>query len=68
MLFVNCVCVKMACGQSRFEEKTNTLIVNGSHETVKLSGLLEIFIKKYVQCYGCFIAIDIVVGLLNMCD
>ena len=53
MLFVNCVCVKMACGQSRFEEKTNTLIVNGSHETVKLSGLLEIFIKKYVQCYGC---------------
>ena len=48
MLFVNCVCVKMACGQSRFEEKTNTLIVNGSHEL-----WMWIFITKNVQCYGC---------------
>ncbi|MCO5594744.1 hypothetical protein L7F22_048777 [Adiantum nelumboides] len=39
--------------QSKFDEKTNTAIVNGSHETAKLSALLENFIKKYVQCYGC---------------
>ncbi|KAM7278793.1 hypothetical protein ACFE04_005927 [Oxalis oulophora] len=28
-------------------------LVNGSHDTAKLAGLLENFIKKYVQCYGC---------------
>lgn len=39
--------------QSKFDEKTGTAIVNGSHDTPKLAGLLEIFIKKYVQCYGC---------------
>ncbi|KAB5516646.1 hypothetical protein DKX38_027294 [Salix brachista] len=39
--------------QSKFDEKTGTSLVNGSHETVKLAGLLENFIKKYVQCYGC---------------
>lgn len=39
--------------QSKFDAKTGTSIVNGAHETAKLAGLLEIFIKKYVQCYGC---------------
>ncbi|KAM2155349.1 hypothetical protein FF1_047022 [Malus domestica] len=39
--------------QSKFDEKTGTSIVNGSHDTAKLAGLLENFIKKYVQCYGC---------------
>eukprot|EP01018_Ginkgo_biloba_P006123 Gb_38545 [translate_table: standard] len=39
--------------QSKFDEKTGTSTVNGSHETAKLAALLENFIKKYVQCYGC---------------
>ncbi|CAO2827398.1 unnamed protein product [Amaranthus hypochondriacus] len=39
--------------QSKFDEKTGTSVVNGAHDTSKLAGLLEIFIKKYVQCYGC---------------
>lgn len=39
--------------QSKFDEKTGTSIVNGAHDTPKLAGLLETFIKKYVQCYGC---------------
>ncbi|XP_057974987.1 eukaryotic translation initiation factor 5-like [Malania oleifera] len=39
--------------QSKFDGKTGTALVNGAHETAKLAGLLEIFIKKYVQCYGC---------------
>lgn len=39
--------------QSKFEEKTGTSTVNGSHDTSKLVQLLETFIKKYVQCYAC---------------
>ncbi|GLU01535.1 hypothetical protein SLE2022_188410 [Rubroshorea leprosula] len=39
--------------QSKFDDKTGTSLVNGSHDTTKLAGLLENFIKKYVQCYGC---------------
>ncbi|XP_076940524.1 putative eukaryotic translation initiation factor 5-2 [Bidens hawaiensis] len=39
--------------QSKFDEKTGVSLVNGSHDTAKLVGLLENFIKKYVQCYGC---------------
>lgn len=39
--------------QSKFDEKTGTSIVNGAHDTTKLAALLENFIKKYVQCYGC---------------
>ncbi|KAJ7959078.1 eukaryotic translation initiation factor 5-like [Quillaja saponaria] len=39
--------------QSKFDEKTGISLVNGAHETPKLAGLLENFIKKYVQCYGC---------------
>jgi translation initiation factor 5 len=39
--------------QSRFDDKSDTAIVNGSHDSVKLAALLEVFIKKYVQCYGC---------------
>ncbi|CAK9153352.1 unnamed protein product [Ilex paraguariensis] len=39
--------------QSKFDEKTGTSLVNGAHDTLKLAGLLENFIKKYVQCYGC---------------
>ncbi|CAL5370862.1 unnamed protein product [Camellia sinensis] len=39
--------------QSKFDEQTGVSLVNGSHDTAKLVGLLENFIKKYVQCYGC---------------
>ncbi|CAN8303348.1 unnamed protein product [Cochlearia groenlandica] len=39
--------------QSKFDEKNGTSLVNGAHDTSKLAGLLENFIKKYVQCYGC---------------
>lgn len=39
--------------QSKFDEKSGTSLVNGAHDTAKLASLLEIFIKKYVQCYGC---------------
>ncbi|XP_024529513.1 eukaryotic translation initiation factor 5 [Selaginella moellendorffii] len=39
--------------QSKFDEKTGTSIVNGAHDHGKLAALLEHFIKKYVQCYGC---------------
>ena len=39
--------------QSKFDEKTGTSTVNGAHDTPKLVQLLEGFIKKYVQCYGC---------------
>ncbi|KAG8378336.1 hypothetical protein BUALT_Bualt08G0126800 [Buddleja alternifolia] len=39
--------------QSKFDEKTGTSHVNGTHNTAKLAGLLENFIKKFVQCYGC---------------
>ncbi|PSR87846.1 Eukaryotic translation initiation factor 5 like [Actinidia chinensis var. chinensis] len=39
--------------QSKFDEKTGISLVNGAHDTAKLAGLLEDFIKKYVQCYGC---------------
>ncbi|XP_015881169.3 eukaryotic translation initiation factor 5 [Ziziphus jujuba] len=39
--------------QSKFDEKNGTSLVNGAHETAKLAALLENFIKKYVQCYGC---------------
>ncbi|KAM3225350.1 hypothetical protein ACQJBY_058234 [Aegilops geniculata] len=39
--------------QSKFDEKTGTALVNGAHDTSKLAALLENFIKKYVQCYGC---------------
>eukprot|EP00246_Nothoceros_aenigmaticus_P012653 TRINITY_DN4031_c0_g1_i1.p1 TRINITY_DN4031_c0_g1~~TRINITY_DN4031_c0_g1_i1.p1 ORF type:complete len:471 (+),score=128.68 TRINITY_DN4031_c0_g1_i1:424-1836(+) len=39
--------------QSKFDEKTGTSIVNGAHDTAKLAGLLENFIKKYVQCHAC---------------
>lgn len=39
--------------QSKFDDKTGTSHVNGAHDTAKLAGLLENFIKKFVQCYGC---------------
>ncbi|KAJ0256588.1 eukaryotic translation initiation factor 5-2 [Hirschfeldia incana] len=39
--------------QSKFDEKTGTSLVNGAHSTAKLAELLEAFIKRYVQCYGC---------------
>ncbi|XP_068638259.1 eukaryotic translation initiation factor 5-like [Aristolochia californica] len=39
--------------QSKFDEKTGVSLVNGAHDTAKLAALLENFIKKYVQCYGC---------------
>ncbi|GJN40586.1 hypothetical protein PR202_gb29822 [Eleusine coracana subsp. coracana] len=39
--------------QSNFDDKTGTSLVKGAHDTAKLAGLLDNFIKKYVQCYGC---------------
>jgi translation initiation factor 5 len=39
--------------QSKFDLKTGISLVNGAHDTAKLADLLENFIKKYVQCYGC---------------
>jgi translation initiation factor 5 len=39
--------------QTNFDKNTGTSIVNGAHDTKKLSELLESFIKKYVQCYSC---------------
>jgi translation initiation factor 5 len=36
--------------QSKFDEKTGIALVNGAHDNSKLVALLEIFIKKYVQC------------------
>ncbi|KAG9449062.1 hypothetical protein H6P81_009027 [Aristolochia fimbriata] len=39
--------------QSKFDERTGVSLVNGAHDTAKLAALLENFIKKYVQCYGC---------------
>lgn len=39
--------------QTNFDKKTGTSIVNGAHDAKKLSEVLEIFIKKYVQCYSC---------------
>lgn len=39
--------------QSKFDQKTGISLVNGAHDTAKLALLLENFIKKYVQCYGC---------------
>ncbi|GER38709.1 eukaryotic translation initiation factor [Striga asiatica] len=39
--------------QSKFDDKTGTSHVNGAHDTSKLAALLENFIKKFVQCYGC---------------
>ena len=39
--------------QSKFDEKTGVSIVNGAHDTAKLAGLLENFIRKYVQCANC---------------
>mmetsp|Transcript_15819 Transcript_15819/g.51823 ORF Transcript_15819/g.51823 Transcript_15819/m.51823 type:complete len:429 (+) Transcript_15819:101-1387(+) len=39
--------------QSKFEEKSGLAIVNGAHEQKKLSGMLEGFIKRFVQCGEC---------------
>lgn len=39
--------------QSKFQEKQGASLVNGDHPAAKLSGLLENFISKYVQCYEC---------------
>lgn len=39
--------------QSKFDDKSGTAIVNGAHDTSKLSHLLEGFIKRFVQCGQC---------------
>eukprot|EP00897_Mesotaenium_endlicherianum_P006137 jgi/Mesen1/5551/ME000280S04668 len=39
--------------QSKFDDKTGVSTVNGAHDTSTLVKHLEVFIKKYVQCYGC---------------
>ncbi|KAL6644059.1 hypothetical protein ACP70R_018825 [Stipagrostis hirtigluma subsp. patula] len=38
---------------ANFNKKTGAYSVSGAHDTVKLAGLLDIFIEKYVLCYGC---------------
>jgi len=39
--------------QTKFEEASGLAIVNGAHETHRLSELLEGFIKRFVQCGKC---------------
>lgn len=39
--------------QSKLDEKTGNCHVNGAHDTAMLAGLVEKFIGKYVQCFGC---------------
>lgn len=39
--------------QTKYDKKVGTSIVNGAHDQAKLAEVLESFIKKYVQCYGC---------------
>ncbi|KAF5838715.1 eukaryotic initiation factor [Dunaliella salina] len=39
--------------QTNYDKATGTCIVNGAHDSKKLSEFLEGFIKKYVQCYSC---------------
>ena len=39
--------------QTTFDKESGKAIVNGAHEVRKLTELLEIFIKKFVQCYAC---------------
>ena len=39
--------------QTKFEETSGLAIVNGAHETHRLSALLEGFIKRFVQCGQC---------------
>nr|BAU61600.1 eukaryotic translation initiation factor 5 [Gonium pectorale] len=39
--------------QTNFDKGSGTSIVNGAHDTRKLSELLEAFIKRYVCCYSC---------------
>ncbi|KAF8659733.1 hypothetical protein HU200_058193 [Digitaria exilis] len=34
-------------------DEQHTSFVSGAHDTAKLAGLLDNFIKKYVQCYEC---------------
>uniref|UniRef100_A0A0E0JVJ3 W2 domain-containing protein n=1 Tax=Oryza punctata TaxID=4537 RepID=A0A0E0JVJ3_ORYPU len=52
-----------------FDEKTGDSLVYGAHDTVKLAGLLENFIKKYVQCYGCGNPeTEIVVSVISKAD
>ena len=39
--------------QTKFEDASGLAIVNGAHETGRLSQLLEGFIKRFVQCGQC---------------
>ena len=39
--------------QTKFEEASGLAIVNGAHETGRLTQLLEGFIKRFVQCGQC---------------
>lgn len=34
-------------------KKIGVALVNGAHGTAKLVGLLENFVKTFVQCHGC---------------
>lgn len=39
--------------QTQFDQKNDRYIVNGSHDSGKLQGLLDGFIKKFVLCPEC---------------
>mmetsp|Transcript_23277 Transcript_23277/g.59488 ORF Transcript_23277/g.59488 Transcript_23277/m.59488 type:complete len:461 (-) Transcript_23277:425-1807(-) len=39
--------------QTNYDKATGVSIVNGAHDSKKLSEILEGFIKKFVQCYSC---------------
>jgi len=39
--------------QTKFEEKSGLAIVNGAHNAAILAQMLEIFIKRFVQCFSC---------------
>ena len=39
--------------QSKFSAESGQSLVNGAHDSRTLSGVLEGFIKKFVQCYAC---------------
>lgn len=39
--------------QTQFDLKNDRYIVNGAHEAIKLQGLLDGFIKKFVLCPQC---------------
>eukprot|EP00216_Chloropicon_sp_CCMP2111_P006180 CAMPEP_0198239150 /NCGR_PEP_ID=MMETSP1446-20131203/4651_1 /TAXON_ID=1461542 ORGANISM="Unidentified sp, Strain CCMP2111" /NCGR_SAMPLE_ID=MMETSP1446 /ASSEMBLY_ACC=CAM_ASM_001112 /LENGTH=358 /DNA_ID=CAMNT_0043921701 /DNA_START=505 /DNA_END=1581 /DNA_ORIENTATION=- len=39
--------------QTKYDDASGLSIVNGAHDSHTLAGVLEGFIKKFVQCYSC---------------